>query len=459
MGAAGVGGLGGLLGASSVITQLFMYQVLGQVLGALLQPYLTEAQYDVNSANPLVELTPAILADCVVRTIITEPEAATIAKKYGMTADVFHQLVLDTGEPPALEMVLQWWRRGLLPWDGGGPGTAGVLQALQTSRIRPEWYDTIPTVQYMPITAADAVNAYVRNQIDEATYQTLMNDNAYKPDMATILYNTVGRPPSPTELAHLVRIGFIPLHGAGPTALSLQQGILEGDLKDKWEPAFEALINVYPGLFEILQMAKDGGLPDAEAAKLYAITGLPAEYIPYMVAAGDSAGMVKTKNLTEAMTVKLYADGIITEAQTSSMLQTIGYSADEAAMLLSQQDMQAEMKALDSAVSRTRSLFLARKVSATSAQTLLTGFGVPAQQAQNTIAIWVQEQAADVKTLTAAEILDAWKWGIIDQPDAQVYLEALGYSPFDAWVKISIKGEAAQPNKPLEGENVQGAAQ
>jgi len=40
-----------------------------------------------------------------------------------------------------------------------------------------------------------------------------------------------------------------------------------------------------------------------------------------------------------------------------------------------------------------------------------------------------------------------------------VYLEALGYSPFDAWVKISIKGEAAQPNKPLEGENVQGAAQ
>jgi len=453
------GGLGGLLGGTSQVTSIFIYGLFQQVLGALLQPFLTQAQYDVWKGNTLAQLSPAILADCVVRTILTEEQGAAIAANYGLDADTFHQMVLDTGEPPALEMAMSWWRRGLLPWDGGGPGTAGLLQALQTSRLRPEWYSVIPTVQYQPITAADAVNAYVRNQIDADTYATLMNDNAYKPDMAQILYDTVGRPPSPTEALHLYRIGAIPLHGTGPTVLSVQQSIMEGDIKDKWEPAFERLVNVYPGLFEILQMAKDGGLPPDQAAQLYAITGLPAAYIPYMVAAGSGAKTAAAKNLTESMVVKLYADGIIDQDQTGSMLEALGYSSDEAAMLVSQSDLQSEIKALNSAVIRVQSLYLARKITAQSASTLLTGFGVPATTAQNLVGIWQQEQAASVRVLTEAQIVDAWKYDIIDQPTAQAYLEGLGYSPFDAWVLISIKAEAAQPNQPAEGAGVTGAAQ
>jgi hypothetical protein len=159
------------------------------------------------------------------------------------------------------------------------------------------------------------------------------------------------------------------------------------------------------------------------------------------------------------MVVKLYADGIIDQDQTGSMLGALGYSSDEAAMLVSQSDLQSEIKALNSAVTRVQSLYLARKITAQSASTLLTGFGVPATTAQNLVGIWQQEQAASVRVLTEAQIVDAWKYDIIDQPTAQAYLEGLGYSPFDAWVLISIKAEAAQPNQPAEGAGVTGAAQ
>jgi hypothetical protein len=443
-----VGGLGGLLGGSAALTQIFLYNLVQQLISASLAPYLTQATVDVQSSNPVVPLPPPDLAEMVLKTILTPGAGAEEAAKSGENAERFANRVLNTGEPPGIEMVLNWARRGFVPWGDAGPGVPSVPEAVRTSRIRSDWLDTILASQWLPITAADAVNAWVRGQIPEAQALQLLSYSGYQPDMAQILYNTTGRPPAPGELSTFVRRGKIPLHGTGSGALTFEQGIIEGDLKDKWEPIFEKLVVAYPGVFEVLQMQKEGGLPASAAAELYAIAGILPEYSKYLVAAGSGATVAAAKNLTETLVLKLYADQIISVAQTTSMLEALGYSSTQAEYLIDLQDLDATVKALSSAVSKVRALFLANKIPASEAQTALAEFGVAADVAQNLIGVWTAEQAMEVKTLTAAEITDAVYYGVIAQADGMSYLENLGYQPFDAWVLISNKLKAPQPNPP-----------
>lgn len=459
MAAAAGGLLGGLLGAGSTIEQLFIWNVLGQVLGALLGPYLVQAQNDVNSANPVVPLSPAEAALAWMKTILTQEQAVAWATQSGISAEALQIMYDNVGEPPGLVQVLEWARRGFLPFGDAGPGVPSVPEAVRTSRIRNDWLPVILQAQYLPISAADAVNAWVRNQISPELADQILEWNGILKDQRQILYDTTGRPPAPTELAHLVRIGAIPLRGTGPDALSLQQGIYEGDLKDKWEPAFEALLNVYPGVFEIRQMQITGSIDGTTAAGLYKIAGAPDNLTAALVSTGSGAKLAGSKKLTETLALKLYTDGVVTAAQVEEMLVALGYDSQDAAYLVSLEDLQTEMRAVDAAVTHVRALFIARKLTSQRAATALATLKVPASTVTQLLQTWQLERDSSVRVLTEAQIVDALDYGVIDQPTAQDYLQGLGYSPYDAWVLISVKLKSPQPNQPAEGMNVQGAAQ
>ncbi len=457
--ASALGGIGSLLeGLGSSVEQIFVWNVMGQVLGVLLTPYLTQAGYDVLQANQIIQISVAEAAEQVLKTILTPEEGQAVAAKYGIPADVFDRMVKNVGEPPGIIQVLEWWRRGFIPWDGGEIGKPGVVQAVQTSRIRNEWTEVLRQAQYVPISAADAVNAWIRNQVDAATAQQILTWNGIEQDQQQILYDTAGRPPAPMEAASLVHRGAIPVHGTGPQALTFQQAIMEGDLKDKWEPPMEALLVNIPGVFEIRQIALAGGISPEVAAKYYAMLGLPQDLIPGLVASGQGIKIAAHKNLTESLLLKLYADKILTAAEVSPMLEALGYDATEVHELLLMQDEQTELKNIDSAVTRARSLFLARKVSAQGVQDLLTGWGLPATTAQSLVTLWRQEQGASPRVLTEAQVVDALDYGILDQATAMTYLEALGYTPYDAWVLISVKLKSPQGTPPAEGATVTGRA-
>lgn len=457
--AALAGGLGGLLGGSAALTQIFLYSLVQQLISASLAPYLTQAQIDVQSGNPLVPQAPPDLAEMVLKTILTEAEGEHEAAMSGENATRFARRVLNTGEPPALEQVLQWARRGILPFGDACPGVPSVPEAVRTSRIRSNWLDTILAAQYLPISAADAVNAWVRGQIPEAQALELLNYNGLKPDMATILYNTTGRPPAPGELATFVRRGLIPMHGTGPDALTFQQGIIEGDLKDKWEPVFENLVVNIPGVFEIRNMQLSGGISAAAAAKYYAMLGVPADLTAGLVTSGSGVKLATAKALTESQMLKLYSDQILSAAEVTPMLEALGHDQQEVAYLLDLQDLSRTLKAIQSAVSKVQSLFVAGKIPAAEVTQALGTLGIPAHSATSMLNDWQLERSANIRVLTEAQIVDALEYSVIDQGTAQSYLEGLGYSPYDAWVLISVKLKAPQPNQPTQGMNVSGASQ
>lgn len=435
---AGVGSIiGGLLSGSATITQIFLWTVVGQVISALLAPYLTQAQYDVWKGNTLNQPTPPDLAEMALKTIISEGEGASLAALYGEAPDMFHKRVLNTGEPPGIEAVLQWARRGFLPFGDAGVGVPSVPEAIRTSRIRNEWTDVIIRSQWLPLTAADAVNAWVRHQIPEADARQYLTFNGLQPTEQTALYNTAGRPMAPQEVLELVRRGLVPLHGTGADAISFQQAIYEGDTKDKWEPAYENLIVRLPSAFDVRRMQMAGGITAEQAAQLYAELGLPQDVIAGLVAAGSHAKLATTKNLAQSTVTALYRDKAMSQADALSWLEHLGYDATEAQLVLEVVDLAAYEQQWRSAVERVRTAYLARRIDQAGAHAVLDAIGVDAATEAQFLGLWTAELAATVRVLTPAQVVDAVFYSIADISWALPKLQELGYSASDAWVLVS----------------------
>ena len=86
--------------------------------------------------------------------------------------------------------------------------------------------------------------------------------------------------------------------------------------------------------------------------------------------------------------------------------------------------------------------YIARKLSATTARGALNSLGVPPQQITALLQTWTLERTTTIKLLTEGQIVDAWKYGVMTANQALTYLQALGYTEYDAYVLLSVKNEA-----------------
>lgn len=438
----------GLLANDSFLTQIVLYNAVGQILEPLLAPYIQQLLNDTQSAHPDVPTSPAELAEMVIKNIKPEDQAALEAAMSGLTKERFADMVANQGEPPGLEQVLEWWRRGFLDWDTGGPGTASVVNAIRTSRIRNEWTETIRESQFLPITVADAVNAWVRGQIDETLALKYGYENGLKEPEMRILHNTTGRPPSPTELATFVRRGLIDLHGTGPDALTFQQGIYEGDLKNKWEPLFENLTVGYPSAFQVRNAQAAGSLTAEQALHLYKLMGYPDDVAQALVAGATGSKVTKAKNLAQSTITRLYVDQVITRDAAIAKLEHIGYDEEEAGYLLTVQDLHELEQQRSAALTNVRSHYLAGKLKKDAAVEILKAEGYSDDAVAQLFTVWDIEKRGQVKTLTAAQIVDAYYYEIVTEDWTLNALQEMGYSPIDAWLLLSIKLKGPQPGAP-----------
>jgi hypothetical protein len=441
-------GLGGFLGSNSVITQLFIWQVVAQVLGALDEPFLVAAANKVNAANPLVPTSPPDLAEMVVKNIRTEVQAALEAAMSGENAERFHQRVLNTGEPPGLEQVMEWSRRGFLPWEGSEPGVPSVENAIRTSRIYDYWVPVIKQAQFLPISVADAINAWVRGQVDEATALKYAYQGGIRETEARILFHTNGRPPSPLEALDLVRRGVIPLRGSGAGVTSFEQAIYEGDLKDKWEAPMEALRVRFPSIFQIKAAQTAGGISATTAAKYYALEGIPEDLAAGLVHAGSGDKLAGSKHLAQSVVEQLYTDKLISHDDAVKYLEQLGYDEHEAVLVLDVVDYKVIAESETAAITKTRAAFLARHITVEQAREVLTALGVPRERQQQLVTLWEDELGATVRVLTEGQIVSAVYYGIADVPWGMARLQGLGYSAVDAWVAISVRLHHRAPDPP-----------
>jgi hypothetical protein len=105
--------------------------------------------------------------------------------------------------------------------------------------------------------------------------------------------------------------------------------------------------------------------------------------------------------------------------------------------------MQRATAAITRAVTRLQTLYMSRKIGTDTATQALDRLGVPGVAIPDIISTWDVIASANVKTLTEAQIVDAWAKNLLTNDQASSELQAIGYTPFDAWVLMAIKNAPA----------------
>lgn len=448
--------LGAIFGSESAFGQILQYGVMQQVITALLGPALTVTTQDINSANPVVPLSPPDLADLVVRNYLDAAAAAGIAAKSGVSGDDFALLVKAAGDAPDTTTLMEAYRRKLIPLTGTGPDAVTVEQGLLEGRLAPKWNAMIEGLGVLPIGVADAVDAVVENQIPYADGEEYAYQNGLSQDGFKILVNTRGNPPSPTELGDMVRRGIIPLKGTGPDVLSFEQGVSEGATKDKWIKAYEAAMTVLPPEGTIQAWLREGVIGTDDAVARLQQLGYDQTSAENYAAEAIVTTTSQYRQLAESDVVALYSGRAIDAATATDMLGTLGYASDVAAEILAVTDFHVEVGVRNAAISKVQTYYLARKITDQQVVTTLDSLGVPATQRQELVAAWQVERDSNVKLLTEAQITDAWIYQIISNDEAISELESIGYTPYDAYIVLSIKNKGPIGPPPVKGPGATG---
>jgi len=538
--------LGDLLGKGSVAEQLLVWGLMNQAIGAAAAPYFSQLQQDVFARSPVEPLSPADLADAVVRNYMTLADATTEAAKSGLSASRFATMVPLHADAPGPQQLAVALLRGIIPEAGDGPQTASFIQGIREGRLADKWAPMIRELSQAVLSPPDAASAVVRNFITagqgatEAAksgvsadiFATLVQLSADAPgpqqlaealrrgaipesgtgadsiaftqgiaegrladkwapvikDLAKLwptpvdaldaalkgqitaaegealyeklggdtqfyqwLLDSQGSGPTPLEAADWARRGIIPWDGTGPTVTSYAQAVRESRYRDKWADAYKAQANYLPPPFSIITMLKDGAVTKEQATVWLQQAGASADVIAGMIAEADATDLSAFRGLTTTSVLNMYYQRLISTADATAILESLHVSSQAVPLMLAYADLQRAIAQQNSAVSRIGSLYAARKITETTAKNALITLQVPASAVTEIIATWQLENSISVKLLTETQIVDAAEYGIMSEDEALTELQNIGYTPYDAWVLLSLKAKAALPGKPSPG--------
>lgn len=417
---------------------------------------IAESRIHNKWAETLFKLTkaiqsPADLAQAVIRNFMTFKHAAAIAELSGVDEEQFRvltELAGDSLSPTDATIAL---RRKLIPYDSGDPNKPGFLQAIQQGRLRDMWAPVIRDLAQEFPTPTDALEAALVGQVDKEESRKLYARFGGDPEFWQLLFDTRGEAPTPLELGVLLNRGLIDHHGLGPDKTSFDQGFHEGRWRNKWLPVYDALRQYRPPEGLITTFLSHGVIDDKEAAKLYADLGMDHQLVKWFIDEAHLEAFSDYRGITVNTTLEAYHEQIIGRKQAVEILTGLHVDPRAAEILLELQDIQRAFQAITNAVSRVRMLYASRKITIETVKGALRDIGIDGTAIEGIVRSWQIENSVSVKVLTEAQIADAFKAGILTEDEALTELENIGYTPFDAWVILSLKVKTLVRGRPKRG--------
>lgn len=393
-------------------------------------------------------LSPADAASAVVRNFLANDAGIKIASQNGVDAATFATLVHLSGDAPGSQQLAEALRRGLIPASGTGPASTSFQQGIAEGRLADKWAPVIQGLSQIWPTPVDALDAALKGQIDATEgrqlYQRLGGDLEFYP----WLLASIGDSPTPLEAATLAARGIIAEHGTGPDALSYDQAVLESRYRNKWGPAYRQLAEHIPAPSTIATLLAHKVINTDLAHTLLLQNDMSADLAASYIAEAEYEAISDYRGLTESSVIDMYVAHVMTRDQAISVLEALHVSPQAAGYLLDYADMRYAIDSINRSVQRIATLFTGRKISVQTATNALTTLGVSAAAVDQIIQDWELQAAASVKILTESQIVDAWYYGVLSQDEAINDLQAIGYTPYDAWVVLSNKNKAPLPNPP-----------
>lgn len=405
--------------------------LIGEGLSPILAPFAQALQNEAWShlvgqgqSMLAVPLPPATLAEMVVKGIMGQPEAETIAGMSGTTAADLDLLVQDTGEPPAVQELLFAFRRGIID-------QARLEHGIRQGRTKNEWIDVLEALRFQPMTPATAVAAAVQGHLTDQQARQKWAEGGFDPGDYDAAYQTAGRPPGPSELQELVNRGII-------TDAEFVAAVRESDIKDKYIPLLEKLRVYLPPPRTVTTLLKENAISHQQALQLLGDYGVqPADAQAYLT--GATAQKVAAHKALAVTTIEaLYHDHLVDRGQAERMIESLGYTQPDANFILTVQDLKREQAYAERAIGAVHTQYVGHKISELQARAVLQELGVQPPAIGHLITVWTHELQAHVRTLTPAQWVAAVKLQLATPEDALTELKAMGYSDRDARLTIDI---------------------
>lgn len=370
-----------------------------------------------------VPLSPADLADMVVRDIKTQSEAAKVAAQSGVDAADFDALVLDTGEPLALQQLLEAFRRGFID-------QARLERGIRQGRTRNEWIDVAQRLRFSPMSVADAVNSVVQNHQSAAVGNAIAEQNGLEPGAFDILLQTAGEPLSRTEMQELYNRGLV-------TREQVDQAQRESRLKDKYIPySFELHRRIMPVNY-VQRALRYGVIEHAAAVRAVMDNGFNKDDAEVLVASGAAEKIQTFKNRVVSAVETAYEENTIGDDTAKSMIASLGFNDSEAAFIIQAAAFRRDARIVNQAIGLIHGRYIQHRLSRQQASNDLDSAGVPAPQRDFMLRLWDIEYAAHSRTLTEPQVIRAMKKQTITEADALQRLLDMGYSDVDAGILIT----------------------
>ena len=396
-------------------------------------------------------LSPPEAASAVVRNFLPAAEAEAEAAKSGVSPALFAVLRDLAGDAPGPQQLAEALRRGAIPEAGRGAGSVSFEQGIAEGRLADKWAPVIKALAKLWPTPADALNAALKGQVTDAEGRRLYELLGGDLQFYAWLRDTEGEGPTPLQAADWARRGIIPFDGTGPEVTSYAQAVRESRFRDKWADAYRASARLVPNPREVVTLLKDGAVTKEQAAGWLRQAGADDPTVAAFIAEADATALSQYRGLTTTTVLGMFYERLISEADAGKILQSLHVSPQAVPLMLAYADLQRAIAQQKSAVSRVGSLYAARKITEQTARQSLVTLKVPAAALNDIIATWHLENSISVRLLTPAQIADAFEAKIMTQDTALTELQNVGYTPYDAWVILSLKAKRQLPGMPGPG--------
>jgi len=386
-------------------------------------------------------LNTADAVDAYVEGYITEDDVKSIADQNGLEPDQYKILIEAAGDPLSPQDMLRLWRWGKATEDD-------VKAALRRGRLKDDYIDFAVQLKDMPMSVADAIEAAVQGYLTQAQAKDIASMNGLREQDFDPLYLTAGDPLPKEEMLQLWRRGKV-------TEDQVKAALRESRLKDSYIDTALDLKLQLPALYETRTLLSEGSLSAAEATKILLEQGYSSDIVKSIVAGATGANDAGTKALTQTIYLDLYQEGALTGQELQQELVTLGYTQADAELIQAAYDLKSTITARNQVIAKIKAAFVAGKINEATAQNDLNAIDIPSTAVDRLIADWSIIQSMNVKTLSAAQVVDAWQLKLFDTEDqvdntqqALNYLMTLGYDGADAVKLLEIKNKGAIGDTP-----------
>lgn len=439
---------GKIFKSGGVAEQFLMWQIMAQLAQPLMAPMLQTIANEIWQLDPNVPVPADTLAVMVNRGLLSMTDGINESSKTGIGESQFRKLVDSAGSPPALNEIIELWRRGAIQQGAPDDSVPSFERALKDSGVRDDWIPLLADLKINKPSQEEALNALLQGQITRERSYALWLQAGGDPDWFQDAFNSQGTAPTPDMAGTMANRGIIPWDGEGANAVTFRQAFLEGPWRNKWEPSMRRLMEYLPPPRTVTAMVRAGSITDAQALALLRKEGLTQELAAAYLADAHHTKTAAQKELSQAQIKALYKDHKITQAKAEQLIEALGYSKENAGLIISLADVAKADTHLTAAMGRIHTLYVAHKLNRLAAHAALVSLHIGDQQITDLFALWDIEVESNVRLLTPAQITSAWDNKIMTQDEALQQLQHLGYSAYDAWVVLSEKAGKPLADKP-----------